>query len=530
VAGQPTKTHRSRGIAAHNAKRDNCFLLLRAICCASEAIRQGNFQELCRRGCPLERDVYDARNKFLQTSVLAVYRNIGRLSLQRRVHLLSISLILGFIPSLFAQSVRLDKERMLQVVQNYVDNRSFMGAVLVAEGDRIVVSHGSGYADLDWSIPNTVDTRFRIGSLTKQFTAASILLLQERGQLNLNVPIKTYLPDAPSTWDKVTIYHLLTHTSGIPNFTGTAGFDAYKRQNHTPEESVRLVRDKPLDSEPGAKFYYSNSNYILLGEIIERVSGMPYGSFLRQNIFIPVRMTETGVDSDSAILARRAQGYESTPEGFRHSDYINMTIPYSAGFLYSTVADLLKWERALFGGKVVSASSLHTMITANLNEYGMGLFIRNANKHELITHDGSIEGFESSLNYYPERQLTIVVLGNVRTDAPGKIAAQLGKVAFGEKVVLNADRKTVRVDSSVLAGYVGHYSAPPFAITIGVEADQLTATTPNGRKYTLYAQSPTFFFLKEIDVQIEFVRDGASGKITGFTMTQDGNTKNVIRD
>lgn len=419
---------------------------------------------------------------------------------------------------------------MLQVVQNYVDNRSFMGAVLVAEGEQIVISHGCGYADLDWSIPNTPDTRFRIGSLTKQFTAASILLLQERGQLELNVPIKTYLPDAPSTWDKVTVYQLLTHTSGIPNFTGTAGFDTYKRQSHSPEESVRLVRDKPLDFDPGVKFYYSNSNYVLLGEIIERVSGMPYGGFLRQNIFVPVGMTETGMDSDSAILPRRAQGYESTAEGFRHSDYISMTVPYSAGSLYSTVGDLLKWERALFGGKVVSASSLRSMTTANLNEYGMGLFIRNAGHHELITHDGSIEGFESSLNYYPERQLTIVVLGNVRTDAPSKIAAQLGKVAFGEEVVLNADRKTVRVPPSVLAEYAGHYSAPPFAITISVEAGDLIATTPSGRKYILYAQSPTFFFLKEIDVQIEFARDGASGKITGFKMTQDGNTKNVIRD
>ncbi|MDR3750444.1 MAG: serine hydrolase [Terracidiphilus sp.] len=451
-------------------------------------------------------------------------------ALHRRVCLLSISLILGFIPSLFAQSVKLDKERMMQVVRNYVDNRSFMGAVLVAEGDRIVVSQGFGYADLDWSIPSTVDTRFRIGSLTKQFTAASILLLQERGQLNLNAPVKTYLPDAPSTWDKVTIYHLLTHTSGIPNFTGTAGFDAYKRQSHTPEESVRLIRDKPLDFEPGAKFYYSNSNYILLGKIVERVSGMPYASFLRQNIFIPAGMTETGVDSDSAILPRRAQGYDSTPEGFRRTDYISMTIPYAAGFLYSTVGDLLKWERALFAGKVVSASSLRTMTTANLDEYGTGVFIRNANRHKLITHDGTIEGFESSLNYYPERQLTIVVLGNVRTGAPGRIAAQLAKVAFGEKVVLNADRKTIRVDPSVLAAYAGHYSAPPFAITIGVEGDRLTATTPSGRKYTLYAQSPTFFFLKEIDVQLEFVRDAASEKIAGFKMTQDGNTKNVIRD
>ena len=440
------------------------------------------------------------------------------------------SLIFGITPVLTAQSAPLDKQRMIQVVQNYVDNKSFMGDVLVAEGDHIVLKAAFGYADLDWSIPNSVDTKFRIGSLTKQFTAASILLLQERGKLNVNEPIKTYLPDVPDAWKKVTVDNLLTHTSGIPNFTGAPGFHAYQLQSHSPGDSVALVRDKPLDFEPGTKFYYSNTNYVLLGQIIEHVSGMSYASFLHQNIFIPVGMTDTGVDVDSAILPERAQGYDSTPDGFKRAQPINMTVPFSAGYLYSTVGDLLKWERALFAGKVITAASLRSMTTAKLGEYGMGLFIRTADGHQLITHDGTIEGFESSLNYYPERQLTIIVLGNVRTDAPQRIAAQLGKVAFGEKVVLTSDRKVIEVDPSILAGYVGHYSAPPFSTTLSVESDHLIATAPNGRKYILYAQSPSFFFLKEIDVQIEFVRDPGSGKITGFTMTQDGHTKQVKRD
>jgi CubicO group peptidase (beta-lactamase class C family) len=198
------------------------------------------------------------------------------------------SLIFGITPVLAGQSAPLDKQRMIQVVQNYVDNKSFMGDVLVAEGDNIVLKAAYGYADLEWSIPNTVDTKFRIGSLTKQFTAASILLLQERGKLRVNEPIKTYLPDVPAAWSKVTVDNLLTHTSGIPNFTGAPGFHAYELQSHSPAESVALIRNKPLDFEPGTKFYYSNTNYVLLGEIVERVSGMPYASFLRQNIFIPV--------------------------------------------------------------------------------------------------------------------------------------------------------------------------------------------------------------------------------------------------
>ncbi|KAA6465523.1 beta-lactamase family protein [Acidobacteria bacterium AB60] len=439
-------------------------------------------------------------------------------------------MVFSIVPAAFSQSTSTQKQRMMQVVQNYVDNKSFMGDVLVADGDQIVLKAAYGSADLDWSVSNTVDTKFRIGSLTKQFTATSILLLQERGKLNVDEPAIKYLQNFPDAWSKVTIKNLLTHTSGIPNFTGAPGFGAYELQDHTPEESVALVRGKPLDFEPGTKFYYSNTNYVLLGEIIEHVSGMPYATFLRQNIFIPAGMNDTGVDVDSAIIPKRAQGYDSTPDGFKRTEAISMTIPFSAGYLYSTVGDLLKWERALFADKIINAASLRSMTTAGLGEYGMGLFIRTADGHQLITHDGTIQGFESSLNYYPETQRTIVVLGNVRTDAPLRIAAQLGKVSFGEKVILNSDRRIIQIAPSILAEYAGHYSASPFSTTLSVESGRLIATAPNGRKYTLYAQSPSYFFLKEIDVQIEFVRDPASGKVTGFMMTQDGQTKQVKRD
>jgi CubicO group peptidase (beta-lactamase class C family) len=405
-----------------------------------------------------------------------------------------------------------------------------MGTILVAEKDKVLLSQGYGYADLEWKIANSLATKFRIGSITKQFTAASVLLLREKGKLKLEEPVRTYLPDAPRAWDKVTVYNLLTHTSGIPNFTGLPGWDTYKLQDHTPQDSIALFRDKPLDFEPGAKFYYSNSNYILLGQIIEKVSGKSYADFLQENIFTPLAMTETGVDHASAILPQRAQGYESRPDGLQHTSYVSTTIPYAAGFLYSTVGDLLKWERGLFGGSVLSAASLKTMTTPNMGGYGMGLFIKDSAHHGVITHNGSIEGFDTSLNFYPDKQLTVIVLGNVKTDAPDKIAEQLGKVAYDEKVILNSDRKLVHVPPSVLADYAGHYSAPPFAITISIADDRLIATTPSGRKYVLYSDSQTEFFLKEIDVQINFVRDPITKKVTEFLMTQDGVPKKVARD
>lgn len=450
--------------------------------------------------------------------------------MNRCVNFICSSLLIFLAPLGRSQSIAEPTKRMRQVIQNYVDNKSFMGAVLVAEKNDILLSQGYGFADLEWTITNSPQTKFRIGSVTKQFTAACILILQERGKLRLEDSVKMYLPDAPDAWNKITVYNLLTHTSGIPNFTGGAGWDAYKRQDHPPQESIALFREKPLDFEPGTKFYYSNSNYILLGQIVEKVSQMSYAEFLQQNILTPLGMTETGVDNNSSILPQRAQGYDSIPDGFKHADYASMTIPYSAGFLYSTVGDLLKWERGLFEGKVISAVSLRTMTTSKMGGYGMGLFIKDAAHHGLITHNGSIEGFAASLNFYPDRLLTIVVLGNVKTDASDKIADQLGKVAYGEKVTVNSDRQIVHVSPTILADYVGHYSARPFAVSISVEGEQLLAMTPSGRKYVLYSESETNFFLKEIDVQIEFTRDPATKRVTGFLMTQDGMQKRVEKD
>jgi CubicO group peptidase (beta-lactamase class C family) len=416
---------------------------------------------------------------------------------------------------------------MQQVIQNYVDNKSFMGSILVAAKDNVLINQGYGSADLEWNVPNNSSTKFRIGSITKQFTAAGILLLQERGKLKLEEPVKSYLPDAPSSWDKITVYNLLTHTSGIPNFTGLPEFDAFKRMDRTPAESIAFFRDQPLDFEPGTKFSYSNSNYILIGKIIESISGASYADFLEKNIFTPLGMTSTGPDISTAILPQRAQGYESRPNGIVHANYTNMTVPYAAGFLYSTTGDLLKWERSLFGGKVLSPTSLRTMTTPFKSEYATGVFVKDAAHHGVVTHNGSIEGFDASLNFYPDKELTVIVLSNIGDDAPDKIAEQLGKIAYGETVTLPSERKQVPVPLAVLTEYVGDYHSPSFGLTITVEGDHLMSTTPNGKKVALFPESQTKFFIREFDAQVEFVRDPATGKITHFLVIQDGKTRMV---
>lgn len=290
---------------------------------------------------------------------------------------------------------------MEQVAQSYVNNKQFMGSVLVAQNGKLLLNKGYGFANLEWNVPNSPESKFRLGSVTKQFTAACILMLEERGKLKIDDPVKKYMPDAPAAWDKVTIFHLLTHTSGIPSFTGFPDYASTEAIATTPEKSVARFRDKPLEFQPGEKWNYSNSGYVLLGYLIERISGESYSQFVQKNIFTPLGMKDSGYDSNSAIILHRASGYTPNEKGLINTGYIDMTIPLSAGGLYSTTLDLLKWEEGLFGGKLISVASLQKMTTPFKNDYAFGLGVRTVNGHKLIEHGGGIEGFNTDLATFP---------------------------------------------------------------------------------------------------------------------------------
>jgi CubicO group peptidase (beta-lactamase class C family) len=308
-----------------------------------------------------------------------------------------------------------------------------MGSVLIARDDELVFSRGYGSANLEWNIPNSPSTKFRIGSLTKQFTAASILLLEERGKIRIEDPVRVYLPDAPAAWDNVTVFSLLTHTSGIPNFTSFPNYQSWKVFPASAAEVVAFFRDKPLDFPAGEQFSYSNSGYALLGYLIERISGLSYEQFVAENIFVPLGMKDSGYDSNT-IIANRAAGYSPGAGGPVNAAFIDMSVPYAAGGLYSTTLDLWRWEQALFGGKLLSAGSLLKMTTPYKGNYGFGLAVGTASARRVIFHNGGIEGFNTFLAYYPEDKMTIVVLGNLNGPAPDQMGPTLGKLAHGEDV------------------------------------------------------------------------------------------------
>jgi len=419
--------------------------------------------------------------------------------------------------------------RMEHVIQSFVDNKRFMGAVLVARGNDILLDKGYGFADLEWNVPNTPATKFRLGSITKQFTAASILLLEERGKLSVNDPVKKYIPDAPAAWDQITIFNLLTHTSGIPSFTSFPDYASLEPFPTTPKALVARFKDKPLDFQPGEKWSYSNSGYVLLGYLIETVSGDPYAKFVQDNIFTPLGMKDSGYDSNSAIVPRRAMGYSPGPDGFVNAGYIDMTIPFSAGGLYSTTEDLLRWQQGLFGGKLLSPVSLKKMTTPFKSEYAFGLGVHTRNGRTVIDHNGGIEGFNTSLAYYPDDKLTVVVLANENGRAPEEVAADLGRLAEGENVVLASERKEAKIDPKTFEAYVGYYQLmPTFVLHVTRDGDHFMTQATGQGQVEIFPESDHEFFAKAVDAQITFVTD-TTGHATELILHQGGADQHAPR-
>jgi CubicO group peptidase (beta-lactamase class C family) len=421
-----------------------------------------------------------------------------------------------------------DPSRMDKAVQAVVANKNFMGSVLVARGDQVLFSRSYGWANMEWEVPNTPTTKFRIGSLTKQFTAAAILLLEERGRLKIEDPIRKYLPDEPAAWDKVTIYHLLTHTSGIVNHLSLPEVTKMVPFPQTPDQLMALVRDKPLEFVPGEKMRYSNSGYNLLGCLIEKLTGQRYQDFIQKNIFTPLGMKDSGYDSNSDIIPRRAAGYSPGPGGPVNAEFVHMSNTYSAGGLYSTTEDLLRWEQGLFGGKLLSPESLRKMTTPYLNGYAFGLGADAVHGRKRISHEGGVPGFNSCLAYYPESQVTVVALSNMfRPEIAPEIVGLLSALAHGEKITLTSELKAVPLAQKALERYVGSYQLGPGSkARICLENGKLVYRTGQLMGYIastpLSASSETFFYSTEANFQLEFIKD-AKGNVTDLVMHSIGS-------
>lgn len=397
-------------------------------------------------------------------------------------------------------------------VDKYIDalvkKNLFSGSVLISHNDKIILKKGYGKAIYEFDVNNNSKTKFRIGSLTKQFTAMSILILAERNQLNVNDKISKFLPDYPDG-DKIKIVHLLTHTSGIPDHTELPDFNKGRRvYQQELIQTINAFKNLPLEFSPGEKFKYSNSGYILLGYIIEKVSGISYQNFVENNIFKPLKMDNSGFEESDKVIKFKANGYNLIDGKIVKAAYRNISNAHASGALYSTIEDLYLWDRALYSESLISFNSLKKMFTPYKKHYGYGWGIVKVFGHKMVGHNGETEGFSANISRFVDDDLCIIVLSNLETASVGKIALDLTAKILGEGENKSKSKKAYVVDSSILKDYIGEYELKPnFIFTITEENSNLYCQPTGQGKLMIHPQSESVFFLKEVNAKISFIRD-----------------------
>lgn len=449
--------------------------------------------------------------------------------------LISIALSSFVFQPVPAQSAPAPSEREIRAKVNaYMkaaeEFERFTGSILIARDGRAIVSRSYGMANVELGVPNTPRTVFRLASLTKQFTATAIMMLQEQGKLNVNDPVGKHLANCPEAWKTITLRQLLTMTSGIPGVTALE-LGPLRGLPVPWDQWLEATAKKPLDFTPGEDFKYANSGYTLLGFIIERVSGKSYGEFLQENIFTPLGMKQTGYEDPLRIIKNRATGYRQMPgDPITNVPYAEVIRLYAAGGVYSTTEDLLLWDQALYTNRLLSQKSLDEMFTPCKEMlpgkgYAYGWWTSQKHGRREIAHGGNLAGFITYIARFPSDRVTVIVLSNNGRGSSGKICNVLSAIAFGAPYEIPKERRAIAVESSILDQYVGEYrfQQPKTTHTVLKENGKLFLEEPGFPKAEMFAESETDFFLKTYDVQIKFEKD-ANGFVTGMTVHQGDST------
>jgi CubicO group peptidase (beta-lactamase class C family) len=384
-------------------------------------------------------------------------------------------------------------------------------------------------ANLENEVPNSTQTKFLIGSLTKQFTAVAILMLEERGKLGVQDSICKYIADCPAAWQPMTIQQLLTHTSGLPDATS---FRSPDPADASPAAGlVERFKKREMAFKPGEKFGFSNPGYIFLGHIIERVSGKSYETFLSENIFEPLKMVNSGSAKPIEILKHRASGYSRRGNDNVNAPYFDITAHHASGALYSTVEDLYLWDQALSAGKLISTKTLAEMRKPRQGNYGYGVFIEDRFNLRRVSHSGDLPGFNGFIARYPEHNALVIVLSNYAGTNPLEVGGKLTNIYLGEQmtapVVADLDIETLK---EYVGRYVAEQTAANFIFDITLENGHLWVKPSHFEKHRLIPFSRTEYYDEEDlgDTQYTFTRD-ESGKVNGFTHREPMETFNARR-
>jgi len=417
----------------------------------------------------------------------------------------------------------LDQEVAQQVnayVRPMVEGKNFSGSILIAKHGAIVFQQSYGMANYELAVPNDARTRFHIASISKSFTAAAILLLEQRGKLSVNDPLTKFVPDYPSG-EKITVHHLLTHRSGIPNVNDLPEYADKSKSRLSLPEIIDLFKNKPLQFAPGSRFHYSNSNYNLLAFIIEKVSGTTYGDFLRDNIFRPLGMNDTADDPGTgALIPNRASGYVPVRmDDIENAPYLNWSIKRGNGSLYSTAADLYKWDRALYADKVLNRTERDKMFT-DYGGFGYGWFVRKHSGRRVTSITGRSPGFTSSLERFIDDDLCIIVTANTYSGITQSLSDDLAAIVFGEKY--EQVPAPAKIAPEHLQAYVGRYQFdqdftynPGTTVSIEKDGDELLMRVGGDASY-LIPRSETSFTDRLYGGVVTFKR-GADGSVSELT-------------
>ena len=421
-----------------------------------------------------------------------------------------------------ANPVRAKIERYLAAA---VENWNFQGSVLVARGSGVILGKGLGFADLEKEIPNTPDTKFQIASVTKVFTAAAVMKLAEEGKIRIDEPASRYLPEYEDILGTgITIGHLLSHSSGLPEFTPGAAGRADMTQALEPREFIEAIRSRRPFFAPGLGVRYSNVGYVLLGLVIEKVTGRSYDGWLEGHVLKPLGMSDTGTDPDYPSRPGFARGYIDDRSGaLRPAPFIHPAWAYSAGALYSTVEDLHKFDRALSSPGFLTAASLETMFRPRNRTFSFGWLVGDAFGRRFEAHGGGGPGFSAWVERWPDDDAFVAVLSNVTGAPAGEVGRSLAAAVFGEAFVLPAKRIPVSVPPAELEQFAGDYRMKDGEIRrVVLDGDALFVVRGDGPRHPIlpYARD-SFFFVTDKSAFIRFTRD-ARGRVTGQVFHQLG--------
>ncbi|HVF67273.1 MAG TPA: serine hydrolase [Pyrinomonadaceae bacterium] len=397
-------------------------------------------------------------------------------------------------------------------------------SVIVIKEGRTLLRKGYGMADVELGVKVEPDMVFRLGSITKQFTAVAILMLAEQGKLSLADDVTKFFPDYPSKGRVVTVEHLLTHTSGIKSYTSMPAWRSMWRKDMTVAELIDLFKNEPADFEPGAQWSYNNSGYILLGAIIEKVSGVTYEQFLQKNVFDPLGMKHTFYGSAARVIPRRVPGYTMSKEVLRNAEYLSMTQPYAAGSLLSNVDDLAIWDAALYTDKLVKQASLQKAWTpyvlkdGTTTNYGFGWSKLRYEGLTLVEHTGGIHGFSTIGIRAPEERVYVAILTNRDYQTPDSLGLRVAALAMGRPMRDAVAAAVAPAELDALAGVYQISDKENYAVRRA--GARVMIQRGGGRINEVFPLSPNeFFYDKASPDRLTFTRD-ASGKVTGLRVTR----------